>query len=147
MMWVSYAYSSSIEYWFWNNNIHVRKILIYKPSNIRFTYNLHITAMLPSAGEIVKRPHTSLTHNFQAQKNVCPQEASRAMFHSSMECRARTFSRVPHLRQNDPSSHCFAEKVMNFIYRWKLNTGKNSTSLSLGFPLWCIVQKNVNFLR
>lgn len=49
--------------------------------------------MLPSAGEIVKRPHTSLTHNFQAQKNVRSQEALRATFHSSVECRARTFSR------------------------------------------------------
>lgn len=36
--------------------------------------------MLPSAGEIVKRPHTSLTHNFQAQKNVRPQEASEQRF-------------------------------------------------------------------
>lgn len=47
MMWVSYAYSSNIEYWFWNNNIHVRKILIYKPWNLqantlKFTYDLHI---------------------------------------------------------------------------------------------------------
>lgn len=48
--------------------------------------------MLPSAGEIVKRPHTSLTHNFQSQKNVHPKKPALRDVSLPVECRARTSS-------------------------------------------------------